>query len=49
MSPKTVEQYNRHLSFFNKFLSSEEIEGIEVEGITLNLINKYRKYIRKQK
>jgi site-specific recombinase XerD len=48
-SPRTVEQYNRHLSFFQSFLNSKKLEDFKVEEITLELTNKFRKYIRKQK
>lgn len=46
-SPKTEEQYKRHLLKFEDYLISIWKWDIEVENLTLKIINDFRIYIRK--
>ena len=48
-SPKTIEQYNRHLNKFGDFLEDENIDSykFKVEKISLNLADGFREYLYK--
>lgn len=46
-SPKTVEQYNRHLQKFHNFLEFKKLQNIEVENIDLDLAESFRSYLYK--
>ncbi len=48
-SPKTVEQYNRHLEKFSEYLEEKNIDSFEfkVEEITLKLAEWFRSYLYK--
>jgi len=48
-SPKTIEQYDRHLNKFVDFLEDENIDSykFEVLEITLSLADKFREYLYK--
>lgn len=44
-SIKTEEQYTRHLTKFENYLKDEETADIEVENITLDIIENFRYYL----
>ncbi len=46
-SPKTIEQYNRHLNKFCEFLEEKNIDSFsfEVKNITLNLSDTFREFL----
>jgi site-specific recombinase XerD len=48
-SPKTIEQYNRHINKFNEFLEDKDIDSykFKVENITLELTDGFREYLYK--
>jgi site-specific recombinase XerD len=48
-SPKTIEQYNRHINKFNEFLEDKDIDSykFKVENITLELTDDFREYLYK--
>lgn len=50
-SPRTIEQYDRHLRKFGEFLIEEKnksVQKFEVEKITLDLADNFRSYIYKK-
>lgn len=49
MSPKTTEQYGRHLEVFEDFLWKESLGVLEIQEITLKHINDFRFYLHKSK
>lgn len=46
-SPKTAEQYDRHLKKFGEFLESENLGNLKIEDITLKIANEFRFYLHK--
>lgn len=46
-SPKTVEQYNRHLEKFRIFLHSKKVKDLSVEKIDLTLAEEFRTFVYK--
>lgn len=47
-SPKTVEQYDRHLRYFGEYLKIKNEDNIDVEKIDLDLAEWFRSYIYKR-
>jgi len=46
-SPKTVEQYNRHLEKFEDFLIEKKLDKTHIKDINLKIVNDFRIYIHK--
>lgn len=46
-SPKTVEQYNRHLQKFQNFLEVKNLKDIQVENINLDIAESFRSFLYK--
>ncbi len=47
-SPKTVEQYDRHLKYFQEYLKTINKENIIIENIDLDIAEGFRTYIYKK-
>lgn len=48
-SPKTIEQYDRHLKKFGEFLSTKKFKNFNVEKIDLKIIDEFRAFLYKWK
>lgn len=48
-SPRTLEQYDRHLRKFNEFLSVKKLGDFDVKNIDLDLVDDYRSYLNSNK
>ncbi|MDR0771829.1 MAG: site-specific integrase [Candidatus Peribacteria bacterium] len=50
-SPKTVEQYDRHLKKFNEYIEEKlgQSKDFKVEDITLEIAEEFRSYLYKKK
>lgn len=49
MSPKTIEQYLRHLEVFEDYLNQNQLLNESIENISLKYINDFRFYLHKIK
>ena len=47
-SPKTIENYNRYLARFIKWLKGSNLDRLNPKDLSIDHINKYREYLSKQ-